>query len=319
MALAALMLLACAAGQASFQNGDFAAAQEQLWNCVAGGTQDRSVGFHLASTYRELRNYDSGLNKAAAILKNSPDNGDALYVAAFLNFRRGDTTRSMLLLSRADHLDHNDWRLHQLFALNYSVFNMLGSAELEFQRAIALNSGHAELHYQLARLYFTQGRYAESIQASNAALAVFPDYPEVYENLGLAYEGSGDPARASASFQRAVDLNEKLHRRDEWPLIDYAMFHLQQGTPEASVPLLARALTFNSSSFKANYEMGRATRSLNRDDEAQRYLEKALQLEPNDPSACFALASVMKRKGNDRRAKELLARYQVLRQQSNAR
>ena len=58
---------------------------------------------------------------------------------------------------------------------------MLEAAKLSLQRAISLNPKNAELHYQLARLYFTLGSFVDSIEESKRALALSPDYAEVYQ------------------------------------------------------------------------------------------------------------------------------------------
>ena len=308
----------CVAGLAQFQKMELAGAQDLLWDCVEQGAADRTPGLDLALTYRELKNYEAGLRRAKPALQKFPKNIDVLYVTAFLYFRLGNNAQSMILLSKADGIDREDWRVHQLFALNYAKFNMPDSATSELKRAMALAPSNAELPYQLARLYFTQGKYPESIAASHQALAILPEYPEVFNNLGLAYEGSGDTARAIASFQRAIALNEKHGRRDEWPLIDYGMFYLRQGAPETARPLLEQAWQFNPQSAKASYELGRTMRALNRDDEAERYFAKALELDPNYASACLALAPLVRRHGDLRRAAELLARFQILRQKETA-
>src|SRR6266481_68207 len=254
----------CETGLARFRSNDFAAAQDSLWECMESGSGNETHALYLALTYRPLKNYESGLVRTQKALRAFPDNLDLLYIAAYLHYRRNETKDSMILVSKAYRLAPNDWRIHQLFALNYISFDMLEAAKLSLQRAISLNSDNAELYYQLARLYFTLGSFVDSIKFSQKALAIFPDYPEAYHNLALSYVGNGNVDLAIANFQKAVELNRKFNRHDEWPLIDFAVYQRMGGKPEASLPLLEEALAINPRSPKANYEMGELLRDMRR-------------------------------------------------------
>jgi tetratricopeptide (TPR) repeat protein len=280
-----------------------------LWECVLSGTGTADEAYDLSLTYRELKNYDSGLARTNAALQQLPDNIDLLFLTAFLHYRRAENKDSMILLSKAYKVDAKDWRIHQLLALNYISFGMLEAAKLSLRQAIALNPRNAELRYQLARLYFELGSYVESIQASEQALAIVPEYPEVYHNLALCYEGNGNVELATANFEKAIELNRKYKRKDEWPLVDYAIYQRMRGLPDASLPLLKEALTINARSPKANFEMGVLLHDLKRDEEARKYLETAVSLDPCNARAIYELAVLTRLVGDSERADALLKRF----------
>ena len=300
-------------GQALFSAKVYPQAQEALWECVLAGAVDMKAAHQLALTYRELKNYDSGLEHVKSALARRADSADLLYLAAFLQFRTGRHRDSIELLGQAYQLNHSDWRVHQLFALNYVVLNIKDGALAEFQNAIALNPQNPELHYQLARFYYSDNRVQDSIEESGRALALFREYPEVYENLGLCYEALGENQNAVKNFERAIALANKLGRRDEWPLLDYAEFLVKQDDVKASIPVLEQALEVNPASAKAHYYMGRAMRKLNRNAEAHSFLEKSLNLDSSDPAPYFELGMLFSREGDRARARPLLERFQDLR------
>ncbi len=303
----------CQAGLDQVKSGDYASAQSSLWSCVESGSGDKTHTFYLTLTYRELKNYDSGLSKAAAALKQNPDNVEMLYLAAFLHYRQGDGKDSMLLLSKAYKLDPNDWRIHQLFAMNYITFNMNEAVEAELKKAIALNPTNAELEYQLGRLYFTLNRFDESIAAMKRALAISPDYPEVYDNLGLTYAGLREPKLAEESFTRAIEIDRKQGIKDQYPLINCAKFYFfYEAAPEKSLPLLSEALEINPHSRDANYQMGRVLQALHRDAEAEKYFEKTIEVDPSFPYAYYDLGKLLQKRGENARAAPLLGRFKVL-------
>jgi tetratricopeptide (TPR) repeat protein len=302
----------CQAGLDQFKAGDYATAQRTLSNCVESRHGSANHAFRLALTYRSLKNYEAGLSRTNAALKQSPEDVDLLYLAAYLHYRRNETKDSMVLLSKAYKLAPNDWRLHQLFALNYISFEMHEEAKLSLVKAIALNPNYAELHYQLGRLYFTLNRFEDSIQAMKSALAIMPDYPEVYDSLGLTYEALQDAKRAAENYTKAIEIDRKRGIRDEWPLINYGTFLLHEESPLASLPFLSKALEFNPQSTKANYQMGRALCALKRNAGAEKYFEKTIQLEPSFSSAYYQLATLIRNRGDRERATVLMAQFKAL-------
>lgn len=306
----------CATGLAHFQSGDYAGAQELLWQCVNSGAENDNDALYLALTYRPLKDYTAGLNQANQLLKQFPDNVNLLYIAAYLHYRRNETKESMILTSRAYGLAPKDWRIQQLFALNYITFNMLEAAKLSLNQAIALNPGNAELKYQLARLYFTLGSYADSIELSKQALAIAPNYEEAYHNLALSYEGSGDVELATQSFKKTIELERKSNLRDEWPFIDFAAYQRMGGNPEASLALLKEALAINNNSPKANYEMGELLRDMHKYEEARKYLEISLRLDPCNARAIYGLAIVLRKTGDASRSASLLQQFKKVDQET---
>ena len=303
----------CQAGLDQVKSGDYQGAQVALWPCLDSGSANATDAFYLTLTYRELKNYDSGLSRVNAALKRTPDNADLLYLAAFLHYRKGESKDSMLLLSRAYKLAPEDRRIHQVFALNYITFNMNEAVEAELKKAIALNPTNAELEYQLGRLYFTLNWYEKSIEAMQRALAIVPDYPEVYDSLGLTYEAMLDEKKAAESFAKAVELDRKHGIKDPWPLINYAkclLFYDQ--SPEACLPLLAQALEIDPHSPEANYQMGRVQRVLHRNSEAEKYFEKTIEVDPSFPQAYYQLGTLLQKRGETARASLLLYRFKAL-------
>jgi tetratricopeptide (TPR) repeat protein len=279
---------------------------------MESGSGNESHALYLALTYRPLKNYESGLTRAQQALRRFPDNLDLLYVAAYLRYRRNETKDSMILVSKAYRLAPNDWRIHQLFALNYISFDMLEAAKLSLQRAISLNPKNAELHYQLARLYFTLGSFVDSIEESKQALALSPDYVEAYHNLALSYEGNGNVDAALQNFEKAVELNRKAKRNDEWPLIDFATYQRMGGKPDAALPLLEEALAINPRSSKANYEMGELLRDMKKYEDAKKFLQTSYDLDPCNARALYGLALVTRLTGDTPGSLMLMKQFKEL-------
>jgi len=306
-------LPACTEGANAFRAKNYEQAQTLLWECVLARPMDLDGAHKLTLTYRELKNYDAGIRRVTDALTSSPRSVDLLYVAGFLQFRQRNHQESIRLLGQAYRVNPQDWRVRQLFALNYVVLGIRDGAVAEFRTAVSLNPSNAELHYQLARFYHSDGLIQESVDESGKALAIFPDYPEVYENLGLCYEALGEDQLARQNFTRAIELLDKFEQKDEWPFLNYGEFLLKRGDAQASTKLFQRALDMNPRSGKGNYFMGRAMRTLGRNDEARFYLERSLKSDPADPAPYFELGTLLNRLGERDAARPLFERFQALR------
>lgn len=81
-------------------------------------------------------------------------------------------------------------------------------ARLAYEKALALDSGHADSHLNLGRLLHEQGDIEAALAHYRAALAARPDDATAAFNLGVALEDSGRLREALAAYERAVDLDD---------------------------------------------------------------------------------------------------------------
>jgi tetratricopeptide (TPR) repeat protein len=103
---------------------------------------------------------------------------------------------------------------HALFCLGrfYARSNDPIRAQTFFQQAYQSDSLYLSAYREAYNLYRKGGNYKPMIDALSAALQHGNDYWETNINLGYAYMGDGDVARAIQHFQRALDLNPKSYQ-----------------------------------------------------------------------------------------------------------
>ncbi len=302
----------CEEGRTLFLRKSHAAAQGELWKCVLTGATSRESAWLLAQTYRELKNYQDGLARLARLPSESASVVDLLYLNGFLHFRTGQHRESIDILGQGFRLDPQDWRIHHIFALNYVVLDIHEGALQELQVAIQLNPRNAELYYQLARFFHSQSRVADSVAASQKALTLEPDYAEVYTNLGLCHEALGEGAKARLSYEKAMEINRRLQRIDEWPFLNYASLLLREEETVRSLALLDEALKQNPLSGRAYYLRGKALRKLERLPEAKQDLERSIALDPKDPSPFYELGLLLRRLGDAAGSSRMFEAFQAL-------
>jgi len=94
-------------------------------------------------------------------------------------------------------------------ALELSPIDLTARELLAQADAQAVNQPAAqtpEYYLELSLEHYREGRYAESIAASRAALKLRPDYAEAWNNIGAAYNKVGRYEEAAAACEEALRL-----------------------------------------------------------------------------------------------------------------
>ena len=118
----------------------------------------------------------------------------------------------------------------------------------------------------------------EAIETAQKAVRNSPEDAEVWGHLGHVYLIHGWEAPAIPCYRRA-----SLLAPDEFRWFYFLGRLTKQRQPEAAVKSLTRALTLNAAYAPAHLYLAAALRILGRLDEAQRHLEHAKRLQPNNP------------------------------------
>ena len=85
-------------------------------------------------------------------------------------------------------------------------------ANVAFQRAYQLDSLYLSAYRESCNLYLRQSNFKEIINILTSALSKGDDFWEINYDLGVAFHGDADPARAIKSLERALALNPKSYQ-----------------------------------------------------------------------------------------------------------
>jgi predicted TPR repeat methyltransferase len=85
----------------------------------------------------------------------------------------------------------------------------LDKAIAAYQRAIALDPGHANAHSNLGVLLRATGQTAEAELAYRTAIQLNPDHIDAYTNLGILLNGLGRTQEATACYCKVITLRPK--------------------------------------------------------------------------------------------------------------
>jgi tetratricopeptide (TPR) repeat protein len=120
-------------------------------------------------------------------------------------------------------------------------------ANYSFQKAYQTDTLYLSAYRESCSLYIRQSNFKEIINVLTTAISKGNDFWETNFNLGIAFLGDADPARAIHSFERALALNSK--------------------------------------SYKTNIQIGLAHQSVKNYQKAREYFNNAIGLDPTKQEA----------------------------------
>jgi tetratricopeptide (TPR) repeat protein len=85
-------------------------------------------------------------------------------------------------------------------------------ANYSYQRAYQIDTLYLSAYRESCNLYIRQSNFKEIINVLTTALSAGNDFWTTNYNLGIAFLGDADPARAIHSFERALALNPKSYK-----------------------------------------------------------------------------------------------------------
>lgn len=132
---------------------------------------------------------------------------------------------------------------------------------------------------------FQQGRYAEALQQFQVALASDPSNPDAYYNLASTYHEVGIAQKdqqvieqAESLYNQCLDLSPNhidCHR-------GLAVLLAKSGRPDSGLTLLRNWAANNPNLSEPRVELSRLYQEYGETETAERYLDEALALDPNN-------------------------------------
>jgi tetratricopeptide (TPR) repeat protein len=160
----------------------------------------------------------------------------------------------------------------------------------------------AEPLYALGRIYFQEVKLDRAIEQFRKVLALEPGNFRAYDNLGLAYEGLNDVPRALENYRKALDLVHKDHPEYDPVFANVANLLYRQGDFKGSFKYAAETASRNPNSARNFLLTGRALAALEEREQALKWLNQAVAMDPSEAGARYQLAQVYRALGRDEEA-----------------
>lgn len=165
----------------------------------------------------------------------------------------------------------------------------------------------ARIHTELATLYYSRGSMGVALEELRIAVVADPTYAAAHGIFGLVYMELRENDLARQNFQRALgyspddpDINH-----------NFGWFLCQIGKEDEAAPYFLRALAnpLYPTPARSHAAAGTCALRVGKLAQAEDHLQRALRVDPNQPSALLQSAQLRYRQGRFAEARPLVARY----------
>src|SRR6185369_5198831 len=168
---------------------------------------------------------------------------------------------------------------------------LLKEAEAELTAAVNLSPTDTDSVVRLARVYLARKEIPAAGRTLEASVARGNDPAPVYALLADVYEQSGHVENAIPAMRLAIERDPQSERLR----FEYAVLLTNTNAPAAAVIRLEEALKQLPSSSRLWFALGFANFKLDKNEEAERALRKAIELDPKFAPA-FAYLGLIRAK-----------------------
>ena len=144
------------------------------------------------------------------------------------------------------------------------------------------------------------GEDADEGSAGGPEAAARESSPEIHNNLGRIHLREGEPEKALAEFEKALELDAA----NAEALLNIGSIHQGQGKSELAEHFVQRALAVDPNSIGALAQMAEIRRDQGNLDEAIRLFAEALELDDSQPFLFQGVGDVLQRAGRYEQAIE---------------
>jgi tetratricopeptide (TPR) repeat protein len=145
-------------------------------------------------------------------------------------------------------------------------------------------------------LLYQKSDYPGSIKQFERAIQAYPNYYEAYAQMGFAYMKMKDADQSEKALRKSIDLSQE-HYVDAFLMLA-ALFTGAKRFADAE-PLARKAVELNAGSWRAQSELAQTLLGLNRPEEAEKYAQEAVKLQPDNPILHLLLADIHIETKND--------------------
>lgn len=173
---------------------------------------------HFRQGHESLRdkNLDQALNEFEAAAKTAPDSALVQFWIAKVYAYQNKPEKAMARFKKVLELEPENYHaLSMIGKILASNQSKLDEAVNYLNQAMAINPGHAESRFLLARIYAVKGDTKQSLKEFAILFQDEPRYAMYHYEMGRIFENSNALEQAKREYQRALQLNPNLVKARE--------------------------------------------------------------------------------------------------------
>jgi type IV pilus assembly protein PilF len=168
----------------------------------------------------------------------------------------------------------------------------------------------SRVHTELASLYYARGNMSVALDELRVAVAADQSYAPAHSMFGTVYMALSENKLAQSSFEKAVSLAPT----DPDINHNYGWFLCQTGRAPESIRYFQQAVKnpLYPTPWRTYSAAGVCTQLTGNLKDAEDYFQRALRLEPDEPTALLQLGQIRYRQAKFDEARRLVSRYNKL-------
>jgi type IV pilus assembly protein PilF len=168
----------------------------------------------------------------------------------------------------------------------------------------------ARVHTELASAYYSRGNMGVALEELRIAAAADPSFATTHSMFGLVYMELREQQLAEQSFQRALQLSPNDGDINH----NYGWFLCQTKREPESIRYFLQAIRnpLYATPWRSYTAAGVCTLRNNNVKDAEEFFQRALRMEPDEPSALLSLGQIRYNQGKMDEARKLVSRYNKL-------
>lgn len=178
----------------------------------------------------------------------------------------------------------------------YQSTNELPLAEQSYREALKRDPDNIETYYKLGAVLFDQGDASQAVSSFQQVVQNDDNHAKAWFRLGLSQQSLAEYPAAVESYMKSIRANPRMKMEKDDPggaayhaLGDlYARFSFY----DKSLAVYENGILNNQDSARLYAGRGMAEQNLKRPADAEKSLEKALEMDPGNVAAIFNLAVV---------------------------
>ena len=165
----------------------------------------------------------------------------------------------------------------------------------------------AKVHTELAGMYYERVQMGIALNEIDIALRADPNYAPAYSVRGLIHMSLREDKEAEEDFQRSLSLDKS----DSETHNNYGWFLCQRGKEKESIPHFMAAIKnpLYTTPERAYLNAGLCSKKAGNRKDAEEFLQRALQVQPELPQASLAMAELSFDNGDYTAAKKYFAGF----------
>ncbi|HWC16363.1 MAG TPA: tetratricopeptide repeat protein, partial [Terriglobales bacterium] len=197
---------------------------------------------------------------------------------------------------------HLDTFQRNAFTYGVALFQRgyLDQAAESFKQVIAVKPQEPEAYYNLGTLYLRKNDLQQARQYLEQTVKLRPNYPEAWNNLGMIAAESGQTNEAIQNFRQSLQLRPTYATA----LVNLGNLYRREGNLVEAEQLLTVALKAEPENPDVNYNLGMLYARQNDFAKAADFFQQAVSLRPDYPDALNNLGVLFVRQGRYAEAQE---------------